>query len=64
MSTNLRIDEESRDGKTKVFYISRINPKMSWPSNSNLAVFCSGGVFKKYKILENGDPNVKIVMIK
>lgn len=63
--SNLRIDDETTDTKQKVFYVSRINPKLPWPSNSNLAVFVSKGKnFKKFKILEIGDSNVKIVMIK
>lgn len=63
--SNLRIDDETTDTKQKVFYVSRINPKLSWPSNSNLAVFVSQGKnFKKFKILEIGDKNVKVVMIK
>ena len=64
MNANLRIDDESTEGGTKVFYVSRINPKMSWPSNANLAIFVSGGNFKKYTIVGVGDDNVKVVMIK
>jgi hypothetical protein len=63
-TSNLKIDDESSDTKQKVYYVSRINPKLPWPTNSTLAVFVSNGNFKKYKILEIGDPNVKVVMIK
>jgi hypothetical protein len=63
-TSNLKIDDESSDTKQKVYYVSRINPKIPWPTNSTLAVFVSNGNFKKYKILEIGDPNVKVVMIK
>jgi len=61
---NLKIDDESSDTKKKVFYVSRINPKIPWPTNSALAMFASGGEFKKFKILTIGDDNVKVVMIK
>ena len=63
--SNLRIDDETTDAKQKVFYVSRVNPTLPWPSNSNLAVFVSNGKnFKKFRILEIGDKNVKVVMIK
>jgi hypothetical protein len=62
--SNLKIDDESSDTKQKVYYVSRINPKLPWPTNSAIAVFVSNGNFKKYKILEIGDPYVKVVMIK
>ena len=62
--SNLRIDDETTDTKHKVFYVSRINTKLPWPSNSNLAEFVSGGKYKKFKILTIGDDNVKVVMIK
>jgi len=61
---NLQIDDESSDTKQKMFYVSRINPKIPWPTNSALAMFASGGKFKKFKILTIGDNNVKVVMIK
>jgi hypothetical protein len=63
-TSNLKIDDESSDTKQKVFYVSRINPKLPWPTNSALAMFVSGGKFKKFKILTIGDDNVKVVMIK
>lgn len=63
-TSNLKIDDESSDTKQKVYYVSRINPKLPWPTNSALAVFVSGGKFKKFKILTIGDDNVKVVMIK
>jgi hypothetical protein len=62
--SNLRIDDETTDTKQKVFYVSRINPKLPWPNNSSLAIFVSKGKFKKFKVLEIGDKNVKVVMIK
>jgi hypothetical protein len=63
--SNFRIDDDSSDTKKRVFYISRINPKFSWPSNSALAVFASQGKkFKKFRILSIGDDNVKVVMLK
>lgn len=63
-ASNLRIDDETTDTKQKVYYVSKINPRLPWPSNAELAVFVSGGKFKKYKILTIGDENVKVVMIK
>lgn len=61
---NLVIDEESSDMDSKIFYISKINPKLPWPSNVALADFVSGNKYKKFKILDIGDPNVKVVKIK
>lgn len=61
---NLTVDEESSDRDSKVFYVSRLNTRLPWPNNSTLAAFVSGGEYKKFKILEIGDPNVKIVKIK
>lgn len=63
-SSNLVIDEESSDRESKVFYVSRINPRLPWPTNSSLAVFVSEGKFHRYKVLDIGDPNVKVVKIK
>lgn len=64
MNTNIVIDEESSDRESKVFYVSRVNSKIPWPTNAALAAFVSGGSYKKFKILEIGDHNVKIVKIK
>lgn len=64
MNSNLVIDEESSDRESKVFYISRINTRIPWPNNSDLAAFVSEGNYKRFKILEIGDPNVKIVKVK
>lgn len=63
-SKNLKIDDESSDTNQKVFYVSRINQKIPWPTNSELAIFVSKGKFRKFKILSIGDDNVKVVMIK
>lgn len=63
-TSNLRIDDETTETRQKVYYVSRINPKLPWPSNSALAVFVSGGEYKKFKILSIGDDNVKVVVIK
>jgi len=63
-TNNLMIDEESSDRELKVFYVSKINPKMPWPTNATIASFVSDGKYKKFKILEIGDPNVKVVKIK
>lgn len=63
-NSNLRIDDETTDTDQKVYYVSRINPKIPWPANSMVALFVTGGVFKKFKILTIGDDNVKVVVIK
>ena len=63
-TSNLKIDDETTDTKEKVYYVSRINQKLPWPSNSTLAIFVSNGQYKKYKILSIGDDNVKVVVIK
>lgn len=62
--SNLRIDDETTDTKQKVYYVSRIDPKKAWPTNSTLAMFVSGGKHKKFKILTIGDDNVKVVVVK
>lgn len=62
--SNLRIDDETTDTKQKVYYVSRIDPKKPWPTNSTLAIFVSGGKHKKYKILTIGNDNVKVVVVK
>jgi hypothetical protein len=61
---NLKIDDESTDTKEKVYYVSRINPKLPWPTNSTIALFVTGGELKKYKMLSIGDHNVKVVVVK
>lgn len=63
-TSNLRIDDETVDTKQKVYYVSRINPRLPWPNNVDLAMFVSGGKFRKYKILSMGDNDVKVVMVK
>ena len=62
--SNLVIDEECSDRSERVFYVSRIDPKIPWPTNASLAEFVSDGGYKKFKILEIGDPNVKVVRLK
>ena len=61
---NLMIDEESSDRESKIFYVSKSNPKLPWPANATLAGFVSDGKYKKFKVLDIGDPNVKVVKIK
>lgn len=61
---NLVIDEESSDRDAKVFYVSRANPRIPWPTNASMADFVSDGKYKRFKILEIGDPNVKVVKIR
>ncbi len=62
--SNLTIDEELSDKESKTFYVSRLNPKLPWPTNSSLAIFVSNGNYKKFKILEIGDSNTKVVKFK
>lgn len=62
--SNLKIIDESTETKQKVFYVSRINPKLPWPSNATIVDFVTGGKYKKYRILTIGDPNVKVVQVK
>lgn len=62
---NLKIIDSYFDNGEQVFYISRLNERMPWPTNSTMAVFVSEGQkIKKYKILEVGDNNIKVVVIK
>lgn len=65
MNKNLEIIDFSEDDENEVYYISRINEKLPWPANGNIAAFVmKGNVMKKYKILSIGDDNVKVVSIK
>lgn len=61
---NIKIDDENKEKKDQVYYISRINEKFPWPANANLAQFVSKGQYKKYKILSIGSNNVKVVVIR
>jgi hypothetical protein len=63
-ASNLKIIDETTETKQKVFYVSRINPKLPWPSNATIVEFLTGGNHKKYRILSIGDPNVKVVQVK
>lgn len=64
--SNLKLDEmyEDTDENETTFYVSRINPKISWPSNSEVATFVMNGKFRKYRMLTTGDKNVKVVVLK
>lgn len=64
MNANLKIVDESVETRQKVYYVERINSKIPWPPNADLAIFVSKGKHKKYKVLEIGDNNIKVVMIK
>jgi hypothetical protein len=63
-TSNLEIIETSVEGKHTSYYVSRKNPKLPWPANSTIAIFVAGGVYKKFRVLSNGDPNVKIIQTK
>lgn len=62
--SNLKIIDETTETKQKVFYVSRINPRLPWPANATIVDFVTGGKYKKYRILSIGDPNVKVVQVK
>lgn len=63
---NFKIDEiyEDTEENETHYYVSRINPKISWPANSSVATFVMNGTFKKYRMLTVGDNNVKVVVLK
>jgi len=63
-TSNLEIIDETTDTRQKVYYVSRVNQRLPWPSNAAIAEFVSGGNYKKFRILSIGDPNVKVVQIK
>lgn len=63
-ASNLVVTDETTDTKDKVYYVSKINPKLPWPSNATIVDFVTGGNYKKFRILSIGDPNVKLVQIK
>lgn len=67
---NLKITESCKEDGKYNFYVSKINKKLSWPPNSMLVYFvCEKNNFnlqkamKSYKILSEGDNDVKIVSI-
>lgn len=66
MNNNLKTDDFYEDNEVETHYISRINEKLSWPSNAVLAMFaCGKRKLMKYKILTTGiDDNLKIVVLK
>lgn len=70
MNNNLELIDKSKDDETVVYYISRINKKIPWPSNSNVVEFAikdepnKSELIKNYKILSIGDSNVKVIAIK
>jgi hypothetical protein len=61
---NIKIDDETKEKKDFIYYVSRINERISWPTNARLAEFVSNGKYKKYKILSIGKNNVKVVVIR
>jgi len=63
-SSNLVVIDETTETKQKVYYVSKINPKLPWPSNATIVDFVSGGKYKKFRILSIGDPNIKVVQVK
>ena len=61
---NLKVVEFYEDEENETYHIERINNKLSWPSNSNVAVFVmKGKKLEKYKILSTGRDE-KVVVIK
>ena len=69
MNDNLKVVDSSKDEETFVYYVSRINKKIPWPSNSNVAVFALKNeanrdeLIKHYRMLTIGDNNVKVVAV-
>jgi len=69
MNDNLEVVDYSKDEETFVYYVSRINKKIPWPSNSNVAVFALKNeanrdeLIKHYRMLTIGDNNVKVVAV-
>lgn len=63
-SPNLEITDEEAEGGQKTYWVSRKNQKIPWPSNSAIVGFVTGGKYKKFRFLTDGDPNVKIVQVK
>ena len=63
-TSNLEIIDTFVEDKHTTYYVSRKNAKMPWPTNATLAIFASGGKYKKFRVLSDGNPNVKIMQIK
>lgn len=67
---NLRIVEEYKEDERLIFYIERINPKLSWPANSMLVCFVCNErkldftkALKSFKILNSGRDKDRIVSL-
>lgn len=62
---NLKIADFYEDNECETYYITRVNEKLPWPTNSSLAMFVmKGTTLKKYKILSIGDESTRVVVIK
>lgn len=63
-ASNLEIIDETTETRQKVYYVSRKNSKLPWPSNTTIVDFLTGGNYKKFRILTVGDSNIKVVQVK
>ena len=71
-TNNLQIVDSYEDDDEKIYYITRINEKMSWPANWAIALFAMNSEsnegkmvkMKKYRSLSIGDDKTKVVAIR
>lgn len=61
---NIKVTEFYEDDETETYHMERINERLPWPNNSDLAVFVMKGTkLRKYKILSTGIKD-RIVVLK
>lgn len=70
-TNNLQIVDSYEDDDEKIYYITRIDEKMSWPANWAIALFAMNSEskdkttkMKKYRSLSIGDDKTKVVAIR
>lgn len=70
-TNNLQIVDSYEDDDEKIYYITRVNEKMSWPANWAIALFAMNSEskdktikMKKYRSLSIGDDKTKVVAIR
>jgi hypothetical protein len=69
MNNNLQVVDSYEEDGEKIYYITRINEKLSWPKNWVVAMFAmqsekDGNVMKKYRVLSMGDNSTIIIAVK
>lgn len=59
---NLKVVDFYEDNESETYHIERINNRLPWPNNSDLAVFVMKGTkLRKYKILSTGYDRIVVI---